>query len=63
MRRLQPIMLRRRKRDVETELPGRTVTNYVVGMAEEQRLRYDEFKARAVARADSATAPTDSAGV
>ena len=48
MRRLQPIMLRRRKRDVETELPGRTVTNYVVGMAEEQRLRYDEFKARAV---------------
>ena len=48
MRRLQPIMLRRRKRDVETELPGRTVTNYVVSMAEEQRLRYDEFKARAV---------------
>jgi hypothetical protein len=48
MRRLQPIMLRRRKRDVETELPGRTVTNYVVGMAEEQRLRYDEFKVRAV---------------
>ena len=48
MRRLQPIMLRRRKRDVEMELPGRTVTNYVVSMAEEQRLRYDEFKARAV---------------
>ncbi len=47
MGRLQPIMLRRRKRDVEVELPGRTVTNYVVGMAEEQRLRYDEFKAQA----------------
>ena len=47
MRRLQPIMLRRRKRDVEKELPGRTVTNYLVGMAEEQRLRYDEFKTQA----------------
>ncbi len=47
MRRLQPTMLRRRKRDVETELPGRTVTNYVVSMADEQRLRYDEFKAQA----------------
>ena len=47
MRRLQPIMLRRRKRDVETQLPGRTVTNYLVSMAEEQRLRYDEFKAQA----------------
>ena len=29
------------------ELPGRTVTNYLVGMDEEQRLRYDEFKAQA----------------
>ncbi len=47
MRRLQPIMLRRRKRDVEKQLPGRTITNYLVGMAEEQRLRYDEFKAQA----------------
>ena len=47
MRRLQSVMLRRRKRDVETELPGRTVTNYLVGMADEQRLRYDEFKGQA----------------
>jgi hypothetical protein len=47
MRRLQSVMLRRRKRDVETELPGRTVKNYLVGMAEEQRLRYDEYKAQA----------------
>ena len=47
MRRLQSVMLRRRKRDVETELPGRSVTNYLVGMAEEQRLRYDEYKAQA----------------
>ena len=46
MRRLQSVMFRRRKRDVETELPGRTVKNYLVGMADEQRLRYDEFKGR-----------------
>ena len=47
MRRLQSVMLRRRKRDVETELPGRTVKNYLVGMADEQRLRYDEFRGQA----------------
>ncbi len=47
MRRLHPIMLRRRKLDVETQLLGRTVTNYLVGMYEEQRLRYDEFNAQA----------------
>ena len=40
-RRLQPVMLRRRKSDVESELPGRTVKNYFVPMVEEQRLRYD----------------------
>ena len=34
MRRLQPIMLRRRKRDVETQLPGRTVCTYLVSMAD-----------------------------
>jgi superfamily II DNA or RNA helicase len=44
MRKLQPILLRRRKIDVETELPGRTVTNYLVGMAEEQRARYEEYR-------------------
>jgi hypothetical protein len=42
-RRVQPVMLRRRKADVESELPGRTVKTYFVPMAEEQRLRYDEF--------------------
>ena len=36
-RRLQPVMLRRRKSDVESELPGRTVKNYFVPMVEEQR--------------------------
>ena len=46
-RRLQPVMLRRRKRDVETELPGRTVTNYLVPMVEEQRLRYEDYKSQA----------------
>jgi superfamily II DNA or RNA helicase len=47
MRRLRSVMLRRRKRDVEHELPSRTVTNYLVGMASEQRLRYEEFKLQA----------------
>ena len=28
---------------MESELPGRTVKNYFVGMATEQRLRYDEY--------------------
>ena len=46
-RRLQPVLLRRRKKDVETELPGRTVTNYMVAMDPEQRTRYDEYKAQA----------------
>jgi hypothetical protein len=42
-RRLAPVMLRRRKSDVESELPGRTVKNYFVQMAEEQRLRYGNY--------------------
>ncbi len=46
-RRLAAVMLRRRKQDVETQLPSRTVTNFLVGMAEEQRVHYDEFKAPA----------------
>ena len=41
--RLQPVMLRRRKCDVESELPGRTVKNYFVPMTEEQRLRYEDY--------------------
>ncbi|MGQ0672672.1 MAG: DEAD/DEAH box helicase [Hyphomicrobium sp.] len=45
--RIAPVMLRRRKADVETELPGRTVTNYFVAMAEEQRIRYEEFARKA----------------
>lgn len=45
--RVAPVMLRRRKADVETELPGRTVTNYYVAMAEEQRARYAEYEKKA----------------
>ncbi len=46
-RRLKPVMLRRRKADVEAQLPGRTVKTYFVPMAEEQRLRYDDYRAPA----------------
>ena len=43
-RRVAPVMLRRRKADVESELPGRTVKTYFVGMADEQKRRYDEYR-------------------
>jgi len=46
-RRVAPVMLRRRKADVESELPGRTVKNYFVDMAGEQRVRYDEYNKKA----------------
>jgi hypothetical protein len=42
-RRVQPLMLRRRKAEVEKELPGRTVKTYFVQMAEEQKLRYEDY--------------------
>jgi superfamily II DNA or RNA helicase len=42
--RVQTVMLRRRKSDVEKELPGRTMKNYFVPMAEEQRLRYEDYR-------------------
>jgi hypothetical protein len=45
--RLMPLLLRRRKADVETQLPGRTIKNYFVPMAEEQRLRYEDYHAPA----------------
>ena len=45
--RVAPVMLRRRKADVEGELPGRTVTNYFVPMADEQRVRYEEYSVKA----------------
>ena len=42
-RRLEGVMLRRRKSDVESELPGRTLKTYFVPMVEEQKLRYDDY--------------------
>lgn len=45
-RRLRPILLRRRKSDVEGELPARTVNTYFVAMHAEQRERYEEYAAR-----------------
>jgi hypothetical protein len=42
--RIGSLMLRRRKADVETELPGRTIKNYFVPMVEEQQLRYEDYR-------------------
>ncbi len=43
-RRLSSVMLRRRKRDVENELPGRTEKTFFVPMVEEQARRYGEYE-------------------
>ncbi len=45
-RRLKPTVLRRLKKDVEEQLPERTVNNFYVEMAEEQKIRYDEYNDR-----------------
>jgi superfamily II DNA or RNA helicase len=45
-RRLRPIMLRRRKDEVEEELPPRTVKNFFVKMDDEQAARYAAYEAR-----------------
>ncbi len=42
--RAAPVMLRRRKADVEKELPGRTVKTFFVAMAEEQKARYEDYR-------------------
>lgn len=42
-RRLQEVLLRRRKKDVEEQLPERTLNNFLVRMDTEQQLRYQEF--------------------
>jgi SNF2 family DNA or RNA helicase len=42
--RLASVMLRRRKADVESELPGRTVKNFFVPMVDEQRVRYEDYR-------------------
>jgi hypothetical protein len=41
--RVKPLLLRRRKAEVETQLPGRTVKTYFVPMAEEQKERYLDY--------------------
>jgi len=46
-RRVNSVMLRRRKHDVEGELPERTVNTYFVQMEEEQRARYEDYEGRA----------------
>jgi hypothetical protein len=45
-RRLRPVMLRRRKSEVEDQLPERTVRNHFVPLDPEQRLRYEEVESR-----------------
>lgn len=45
-RRLKPILLRRRKEEVEDQLPGRTINTYFVPMAPEQTTRYEEYSSR-----------------
>jgi len=42
--RVGPVMLRRRKCDVESELPGRTVKTFFVPMADEQRGYYEDYR-------------------
>lgn len=44
--RLQGVMLRRKKSDVEGELPQRTVNHLFVDMTSEQRSRYDDYEYR-----------------
>lgn len=43
-RRLTPVLLRRRKHEVEGQLPGRTDKHYFVPMEEEQAIRYAEYE-------------------
>ncbi|HYX22573.1 MAG TPA: DEAD/DEAH box helicase [Thermoanaerobaculia bacterium] len=45
-RRLAPVLLRRRKQEVEGQLPGRTDKHYFVPMEEEQLTRYAEYEKR-----------------
>jgi hypothetical protein len=56
-RRVAPVLLRRRKSDVESELPGRTVKTYFVPMADEQKARYGR-RGRLAHRLGPAGSPT-----
>jgi hypothetical protein len=46
-RRVGAVMLRRRKVDVEKDLPERTVKTFFVPMVEEQQTRYEDYRAPA----------------
>jgi SNF2 family DNA or RNA helicase len=43
---LKPVLLRRLKKDVEEQLPSRTVNNFFVDMEPEQSGRYEEYNER-----------------
>src|SRR5215203_29064 len=45
-RRVAPVLLRRRKDEVEGQLPGRTDKHYLVPMEEEQLARYGDYEKR-----------------
>ncbi|MFO7459061.1 MAG: DEAD/DEAH box helicase, partial [Desulfatiglandales bacterium] len=45
-RRIRPHMLRRRKEEIEDQLPARTINNYFVAMEPEQDKRYGEYQER-----------------
>lgn len=45
-RRITPVLLRRRKHEVEGQLPGRTDKHYFVPMEDEQLARYAEYEKR-----------------
>jgi hypothetical protein len=42
--RISPLLLRRRKADVETELPGRTDRNFFVSLSHQQRAAYQDHE-------------------
>lgn len=46
--RIKPFLLRRRKRDVESELPDRTDRNHFVRLSDRQRERYTEHEQQAL---------------
>lgn len=48
--RLRPHLLRRRRADVETELPARTDEHRFVPLSERQRARYEEFEGQVARR-------------
>ncbi len=41
---IKPVMLRRKKEEVEGNLPSRSIKNYFVEMTQEQRNRYEEYE-------------------